>query len=234
MLRNFSKFTVLTFMSYSAAVEMNNNSPKRKVAGFNQGSADAMVMDNLNTGDILLFRREWHNYHIPTAAMILLYNYIHNTEFDHGALIVVDNAGAVFVVERTPFRGIKCRPFEDRILRSKASQIVLIPIEPHLPIPSGSVKQRFENLNLEGEVKFFFRNLLLSVTGSSNKIQCPSTTAIIQLYSIFGFRTQSNLDLQEATSNLNLASIYSRNINLYSLDGEKFSLLAQNVVIRTR
>ena len=185
--------TFLSVLSYSAAVEFNDKQKGfLKESTFRLGSADSLVMDNLNTGDVLLFSRKWYNYHIPTAAMILLYKYAFGSEFDHGAIVIVDKSGAANVLERTPFGGIKYRPFENRITRSLSEQIVLIPITPPLSVRSSEIVAaidrvvEIQNQDTAGEVLYFFRSVFTRYLFGS-KICCPSTALILNMYDTLGY-----------------------------------------------
>lgn len=97
---------------------------------FRVGTADDIVMDTLQTGDILLFKRKWYYHYLPMALNIWLYRYITKSEFDHAAVVVVDKFGKVWVVENTPFKGVQCRNFEDRIAYSESQLITLISLQP--------------------------------------------------------------------------------------------------------
>lgn len=95
---------------------------------FKIGDADDAIMDNLKTGDVLLFSRDPFRHHFPVAMYILLFKAIHKTEFDHAACIVMNTKGLPMVVEAT-FSGVKFRPYDERIMHSKSKQIALVPIE---------------------------------------------------------------------------------------------------------
>lgn len=102
---------------------------------FSPGSADEILLDSLKTGDVLLFSRRWYHYHIPQALYILVYQFIFDTEFDHIGICVCDKFGEPSVLENTFFGGLKSRPFNERIVHSKAHQISLIMLEPRDDIP---------------------------------------------------------------------------------------------------
>ena len=189
----FGGATFLSVLTYSAGVEFNyKQKGLSKESPFRLGSADSLVMDNLNTGDVLLFSRKWYNYHIPTAAMILFYKYAFGSEFDHGAIVIVDNSGAANVLERTPFGGIKYRPFENRITSSLSEQIVLLPITPSLPVRSSEIVAAIDRvaenqkLDTTGEVLYFFRSIFTHYL-SGSLICCPSTALIFNMYGNLGY-----------------------------------------------
>ena len=95
--RKFSGLVLTTISSYTLFVEYNEISRRKekkmtwmpaltsKVTSSSpamiQNSTDDMIFDNLNTGDIILFRRKWYCYHIPTALVILLSQTFQKYEF---------------------------------------------------------------------------------------------------------------------------------------------------------
>lgn len=93
------------------------------------GSADNMVMDGLQTGDIVLYSRRWYHHHIPLACLIKLYQLIYDCEFDKCGIIVDGQYGIPNVLELSN-NGISVNPFPSTILNSLAHQIVIIPVEP--------------------------------------------------------------------------------------------------------
>lgn len=97
---------------------------------FRVGTVDDIVADNLQTGDILLFKRKWFYHYLPMALNILFYQYITESEFDHAGVVVTDKFGKVWVVENTPFKGVQCRTFNERVAYSESQSITLIPLEP--------------------------------------------------------------------------------------------------------
>lgn len=244
-----SATTLVSVLSYTAAVEINHRKGLTKESKFHLGSADSLVMDNLNTGDILLFSRKWYNYHIPTAAMILIYKYVYHSEFDHGAIVIVDASGTAMALERTPFGGITYRPFETRITNSKSEQIVLIPVTPPLPIRSSEIKSALDRVaemqkrDPAGEVLYFFRSVITRYF-SDSRICCPSTAIIFTIYDILGYHptlrtdgvgdnsssgdsdvrssgSSSSNNGETIPSDCNLAHFYSRNVNLASTNGSE-------------
>ena len=110
--------TVIEAMNYNRKLEPE----------FLLGSADSLVMENLKAGDIIVFSRKWYLYHLPVGAMIMGYKFAFGTEFDHAGVIVEDKYGTPNVLEKTPFRGYQCRPFQERIRNSKARHILVVPV----------------------------------------------------------------------------------------------------------
>ena len=99
---------------------------------FNVGTADDILDQNLTSGDVILFSRKWYNYHLPAALFIKLYQYVHDTEYDHCGVIICDDTGIPSIYELSLHGKLTISPFSDRILRSRAHQIMLIPIVPRL------------------------------------------------------------------------------------------------------
>lgn len=122
---------LLGVIGHSTYVEYNNYQSIPKTTEFSIGSADDIVMDNLNTGDVILFNRRWYQYHLPTAITIAAYKYINNTDFDHGGIVIIDSdTGIPMVYELTPWKGYQYRKFNERILYSKSQQILVLPLHP--------------------------------------------------------------------------------------------------------
>jgi hypothetical protein len=118
--------------AHAAAIELFKW--QRKVEPeFKLGSADELLADNLSSGDIVLFNRRFYRYHLPTALMIKAQQMLYETEFDHGGVIVM-KSGVPYLLEKTPFWGVKCRPFEDRVRNSAAAHIIVIPVEKKVAI----------------------------------------------------------------------------------------------------
>jgi hypothetical protein len=97
---------------------------------FSPGSADDTLNEKLKTGDIIVFSRRWYHYHLPQAVFIKLYQLIHDTSYDHLGVIVCDKYGTPYLFEHTFFGGHRVRPFEPRILYSRAHQITAVMIMP--------------------------------------------------------------------------------------------------------
>lgn len=97
---------------------------------FRVGSPDDMVMDYVQTGDLVLFQRKWHYHHLPMGVLILLYRKLFDTEYDHVGVVLTDTLGKPYLLENTPYRGMQCRAMSDRIKQSEAEVITLIPFNP--------------------------------------------------------------------------------------------------------
>lgn len=112
---------------YTGGIEYKNKimTKKRKGEIFGPNTADEILMNHLSSGDVILFNRKWYKYHIPAAISILLYQWIHNTEYDHCAVIVCDDSGIPSVYELGIFGKPRLERYPDRILGSKSQQIIL-------------------------------------------------------------------------------------------------------------
>jgi hypothetical protein len=100
-------------------------------ADFRPGSTEDMVLDSVQSGDLLVFSRRWYLHHLPMAISLFLYRRLFDCDFDHVAVILVDRFGKPFVIENTPYQGIQCRPLSERLLFASSSEnILLLPILP--------------------------------------------------------------------------------------------------------
>lgn len=116
---------------YTGVIGYNTISHRAGVdPNFGAGSADDMLNDKLQTGDVILFSRRWYNYHLPQAACIKLYQMTHDTSYDHLGVIVCDKFGTPYLFEQTFFGGYRVRLFEPRIMYSRAHQITAVMLMP--------------------------------------------------------------------------------------------------------
>lgn len=99
-------------------------------AEFRIGGTDDRLIDNMRTGDIFLMRRKWHLQYLPLGLAILLYRNIFDAECDSVGIVAVNKMGEAFLVENTPFQGVKVRPIKDRLRHSESELIVLQDLEP--------------------------------------------------------------------------------------------------------
>ncbi|CAM9294214.1 unnamed protein product [Ectocarpus sp. 12 AP-2014] len=94
---------------------------------FSIGSADDVLTEQLKTGDVLLFSRRWTQMLPAGAALSVMKRSVFDSRFDHAGVVVADRFGTPHVAEVT-YTGIKLRRFDERILRSKCNEIMLIPV----------------------------------------------------------------------------------------------------------
>lgn len=101
---------------------------------FQPNSADALIAEEVRTGDLVLFSRKWYCYCLPMAAAIRLYSYSYGCDYDHAGIIVLGDDGTPHVFELTPFGGYKLRSFEERVRHSQSTHIIVIPLSPSLSL----------------------------------------------------------------------------------------------------
>ena len=83
--------------SNSSSINIKNQSRNT----FKAGDADEFLADDLKTGDIVLFRRNPLYYYLPASLYILLFRKFFNLEFDHCAIVVIDQLGYFFYMHLT-------------------------------------------------------------------------------------------------------------------------------------
>ena len=76
----------------------------------------------------MLFKRNPLMYFLPAAMYISMFQALHETEYDHSGMVVIEPNGVPMVLETNFGNRVQYRPYSDRIQRSKAEQIVLVPI----------------------------------------------------------------------------------------------------------
>jgi len=99
-------------------------------ARFSPNSGDEIVKNGLATGDLVFFSRRWYRYHIFEALCIKITQILYDSPFDHVGVIVCDQWGEPQVFENRFFKGEVLRPFESRVLHSKAHSVVVVPLLP--------------------------------------------------------------------------------------------------------
>ena len=103
--------STLALLAYSGFVEVKNRANKARQKPSDEerkGSLEMQIIENFQTGDLVVFNRKWYNYHIPVAGGILLRQYMNNSEFDHVGLIINNKFGEPYIFEMTPFKGTIC------------------------------------------------------------------------------------------------------------------------------
>ena len=129
----FSLGAGVVLLGYTGAVSQHTLQHRQACGAtpeFSAGGADAILKENLKNGDVIIFSRRWYNYHAPQALAIKLYQLIHDTPYDHIGVVVTDKYGSPYIFEQTFFHGYRIRPFESRILYSRAHQITAIMLMP--------------------------------------------------------------------------------------------------------
>lgn len=223
---------------------------------FRVGATDDLVMDNLQSGDVLLFRRKWYYHYLPMAAAIVAYRQILQTEYDHLAVVLVDDKGKVFLVENTPYLGMQCRPFEDRIEYSEAELIslqLLLPRERTLPTTfhhsaaahhsAGSLSKLFNTVQYFNEFSrlylYVWRFLVGKIVGlGKSPLQCPNGEVAIAVFKLIGIQMEASC-VGERSEDINIKLIETGAIKLKETTNNSGKLQAvrlseDNVMIRTR
>lgn len=127
--------------TYNVVAERSNVCP---YDSFALGSAEDSLMNDLKTGDVVLFNRKWYTYHIPAALLIKAYSYMNNTIYDHAGVVVVDNLGRYFLFENSMFSGYQLRPLDTRILKSFSQNIVAVPLRPNRELTTEQRKEFYD------------------------------------------------------------------------------------------
>lgn len=97
---------------------------------FAVGSAEERLKYKLKTGDVVLFKRQWHSCHIPAALLVTAYRHVFASEFDHCGVVVEDKLGNYYIYENCMFTGPKLRNFDERILLSHSARIEAVQLRP--------------------------------------------------------------------------------------------------------
>jgi hypothetical protein len=246
-------FALAGLVLHSTMVEVIKRTTKIEKK-FSQGSADDILNDNLCTGDIILFSRKWYMYHLPAALMIKFYKTIYDCGFDHAGVVVM-NMGVPYVLETTPFGGIKYRSFESRILNSASEHIVAVrlvrgdkPFADTLSSEQGAQLKTFvqEKLNAtnfitSSEVYGFISGIWRwnfierSSDTSSKVVACPNAALILDAYNTIGFKPQFRQKIvgRSGDSPLTLKDIENRSFHLAN-GSDALSFTKSDVVVRMR
>ena len=223
---------------------------------FGPGTADDILMDNLSSGDVVLFSRRWYNYHLPAAMFIKIYQLIHNTEYDHCGVIICDDTGVPSIYELSLHGTLTIAPFSDRIIRSRAHQIVLIPILPRTNFSSTErnqlvkyAKEQVKSSNAYPECISLGLGLLysgfISIFGDEiapkflsqfigRSFECPNAQVVIDCWRQLDIDLKDDRLRQKITC-INLLNGGSDVELLYKKPGDTEVLsLGGNILIRTR
>ena len=179
--------------AYSYHVFQNRTPPEYNT--FAAGSAEERLMNKLQTGDVAMFRRKWHNYHIPGAVLISAYQSICKSRFDHCGIVIEDNHGNYYLYENTLFGGYKLRPFDARILHSLSSPIEVVPMRPCLQLTNVQKREIFESVkknvtNQQNECTSLFVSLIVYTIKQifpdlmMDSYNCPNIHFLVESLSI--------------------------------------------------
>ncbi|KAJ1404836.1 hypothetical protein B484DRAFT_457215 [Ochromonadaceae sp. CCMP2298] len=252
-MRRFSlpaRLALLTTAAVAHAVGIEAFKRTRKYqADFQLGSADDLIGESLGSGDIILFSRPWYKYHLPVGLMVASYKALFGSDFDHGGVVVVNDVGVPYVLEKTPFGGVKYRPFEDRILQSESAHIIVIPFEPpreltaaqraalkqHVAsiVKGGSSEQNSELSSFLSTLYYYTKHEVLRISHRSQDaplpVYCSSSRLIVQ--------TLQSIDMEIAAEpyevkRLTLRSIHDRSVRVRTASG-KSRLAKSDVLVRS-
>ncbi len=215
--------TILTLV-HATVIEMKNysNYNEKRLYEFSVGSVEENIMDNLKSGDIVLFNRPWYKYHLPIAAVLLMYRSITKAEFDHAGVIVKDKFGTPFLIENTPFKGVQCRKFSDRLKYSQSRQIVVIPLDKSVLVHPGELIPRKFHKYSELRLNYWwiFWSVLNTVvpnladTGGA----CPNAFLVLETLNSLGLQVATRKTTSHPpggggiTNDITIQDFVSRNI----------------------
>ena len=171
---------------------------------FGVGSADDILSDYLQPGDVVLYRRRWFQHHLPMAACVTIYHLLHPTsEFDHcGVVVGLDKHGVPMMLELSPHGPPTVAPFPHRILQSKAQHIVLKPLAPRLNFTSEQLARAGEHIRTAAAHRSEFTAMLLGFAATAARMvmptsppliapECPSSHLVVGCWSALGIEPSS-------------------------------------------
>ena len=94
---------------------------------FFAGSTDDTISETLQTGDVVFFNRPCLSMRPCGSALCASTKSISNSAFDHVGMIYVRKDFKPMLIENT-FSGIKIRPWDERLSRSQAGEIIVHPL----------------------------------------------------------------------------------------------------------
>jgi hypothetical protein len=241
---------------HAASVEAFKRTRKYQ-ADFQLGSADDLIGESLGSGDIVMFSRPWYKYHLPVGLMVVAYKALFSSDssdFDHAGVIVVSDRGVPHVLEKTPFGGVKCRPFEDRILQSESTHIIVIPFEPPQELTSAqraALKRHVASIMKGGEGQqdcelssflvtlYNYTKHKLGINDGHGSdaldalplplpLYCSSSRLIVQTLRAI----DTELIVQHDVQRLTLKSIHDRSVRVRTASG-KSRLATSDVLVRS-
>jgi hypothetical protein len=94
---------------------------------FSAGSTEDTINETLQTGDLVFFNRPCVGMRPCGSALCAATKYVSNSSFDHVGMIYVRRDFKPMLVEKT-FSGIKVRPWDERLSRSRAGEVIIHPL----------------------------------------------------------------------------------------------------------
>lgn len=220
---------------------------------YRPGSTNDMMLDNMHSGDVVLFRRKWFYHHLPVALSILLYRGITQSEFDHLGVVIVDKRGNPWIVENTPFEGMKSRKLADRLKANDSEIVAMLPL---LPRPEKSAtfgdvedwanKFSEQPSEVDAFMKFSSSILAQQLFGRNPAVPiearaattaglCPNTLLLKQNLDVLGIRVKFMVDTENSYATLR--SIEDRLVSLKykdQLNKTKLSFSPDYILLQTR
>ena len=94
---------------------------------FSAGSTEDTINEALQTGDIVFFNRPCLSMRPCGSALCTATKSITNSTFDHVGMIFLRKDFKPMLIEKT-FSGIKMRPWDERLSRSMAVEVIIHPL----------------------------------------------------------------------------------------------------------
>lgn len=238
MIGNATKLSSLTVAAYTGFVATSDYMHYKsiKTNSFFKGTADDMIMDGLQSGDIICFSRRWYHFHIPTAIMIQFYQQFIG-EYDHCGVIVHNKYGIPFVFEKTAW-GAHLIPFDRCILQTRARQVILVPLTPRFNRTGVSEDQLFQSTSIRaanespeflsqcgGILKYLFDQT--SSNSKASMIYCSKTSMVLDTLKEMGVMMNN-----KPTSALTIESFHRKNMSFdYSPEDQRVNSAPKILVL---
>lgn len=242
--RKLFKISLVTPMiAYSSFIEVKY-STNQITESFSAGSADNLIMDNLRSGDIVLFHHRWYHYHIPTAVIIKFYQFIHNCDYDHAGIIVQDEkTGVPYLLQNTPFQCYKLKRFDETILSSNAHRISIIKFNPVIQPTSNEekgfrihVQKLLQNTHdykyMQAFIYYFylFGSYFLPIQRPKNCYNTSFLFNALSHYNIFYTPNEATSQVKKHVPGVSLKDFnHSKNVSIYQLNRK---LAIDEIVVR--
>ncbi|OQS03969.1 hypothetical protein THRCLA_03746 [Thraustotheca clavata] len=176
---------------WAAIVQYERNKANHPARGYTfvTGSMDDMVMDTLQTGDLVLFKRNCAFLPPKDGFTCFLSGHVKDWEarYNHCGFILVNRLGQKFIVEET-YAGVKCRPYSARIITSLSSEIVVVPLKVKRTIAMQQAVNQFVQENVNRPTRFSLQLVLDKMAGKENQEipNHPAASLITEVYQRMG------------------------------------------------
>lgn len=105
-----------------------DNSGKKIGETFFAGSTDDTISEVLQTGDLVFFNRPCLSMRPCGSAVCVVTKTVSDSAFDHVGIIYVRNDFKPMLVEKTFSSGVRMRPWDERLARSTAGEVIVRPL----------------------------------------------------------------------------------------------------------